>query len=85
MTMDAQAGLRIKVLADFMRLEDTILIERRGASEIYYSKSERVVFVQTADCHPGTLKLTVHNLRHFAEIAAQKTALCVSMILYNAI
>lgn len=52
-------------------LENTILIERRGSREIYYSKSERVMLVQTADYHPGTLNLTVHDLRHFAEIAAK--------------
>ena len=52
--------------------EDTILIERRGSWEIYYSKSERVVLVQTADYHPGTLKLTVHDLRHFAEMQPNK-------------
>ena len=50
---------------------DTVLIERRGSWEIYYSKSERAVLVQTVDYHPGTLKLTEHDLRRFAGIAAK--------------
>jgi len=42
--------------------EDTVLIERRESWEIYYSKSERAVLVQTADYHPRTIKLTEHDL-----------------------
>ena len=51
--------------------EDTVLIERRESWEIYYSKSERAVLVQTADYHPRTIKLTEHDLRHLIEIVAK--------------
>ena len=51
--------------------DDTVILERRGSWEICYSKSEHAVLVQTADYHPGILKLTASDLRHLAEITAK--------------
>ena len=51
--------------------DDAILIEERGSWEIHYSGSERAVFVQTTDYHPGILKLTASDLSHFAKMAAK--------------
>ncbi|MGO9379343.1 MAG: hypothetical protein ACLP29_12460 [Dissulfurispiraceae bacterium] len=51
--------------------DDTVILERRGSWEICYSKLERAVLVTTADYHPGILKLTAKDLRHFCEIVAK--------------
>ena len=51
--------------------DDKVLIERRGSWDIYYSKSERAMLVQTTDYHPGVLKLTAKDLRHLADIVAK--------------
>ena len=51
--------------------DDAILLEQRGSWDIYCSKSERAVLVQTTDYHPGILRLTEGDLRHFAEITTK--------------
>lgn len=51
--------------------DDAVLIQERGSWEIHYSKSERAVLVKTNDYHPGILKLTESDLRHFSDMAAK--------------
>ncbi|HMK60907.1 MAG TPA: hypothetical protein VK452_07155 [Dissulfurispiraceae bacterium] len=47
--------------------DDAILIEERGSWELHYSVSEQALLVKTNDYHPGILKLTELDLRHFAD------------------